>query len=114
LELSAFLFHHKEFEMSPEEIIQWGAVVLAIVFAYIPGVKGWFDKQGIEVKLLIQVGSFILVIGGAFAGSWLGWINVFEPSTSGALAALLLLIKVILFNQGAYQAFVRLPSKIGE
>lgn len=98
--------------MTQEEVLQVAAVVLALLFAYIPGLKDWFDKQNMSVKLLIQLGLFAVIIFGAAAGACLGLLDYACASWGSAmLAAFLLFLKVALANQGMYQ-LTRLVAKL--
>ena len=98
--------------MSQEEVLQIAAVVLALVFAYVPGAKDWFDNLNMSYKLLIQLGLFAVIIFGAAAGACLGLLEYPCASWGSAmLAALLLFLKVALANQGMYQ-LTRLVAKL--
>jgi hypothetical protein len=97
--------------MSPEEVLQVAAVAMALVFAYVPGLKGWFDGLSTAAKLLVQLGIFAVIIFGAAAGGCLELLNyACESWGSAMLTAGVLFLKVALMNQGTYQG-TRLAAK---
>jgi len=82
-----------------------------LVFAYVPGLKGWFEGLSTTSKLLVQLGIFAVIIFGAAAGGCLEYLNyVCESWGSAMLVAGGLFLKVALANQGAYQT-TRLIAK---
>jgi len=99
--------------MTPEQLLEILAVVLALFFGYFPAVKDWFEKQSLFVKLLVQAGLLFLVTAVMFGASCAGLYDVFVCTGDGAWAAFLLFLQAfLLFNQGIYQGLVRLPEKL--
>lgn len=98
--------------MSPDEVLELAAMGWSLVFAYLPIAKSWLDGLSTMAKLAVQLGVFALIIAGAALGSCLGLLAYFPCESAGAtaLAAALLFGKVILANQGMYQA-TRLVAK---
>lgn len=98
--------------MTPEQLLQVFAVVLSLLFAYIPWFKGWFEGLGLSQKLLVQAGLLLVVVAVIYGLSCLGLYAVFACTWAGVWTALVLFFKAVLLNQGIYQTLVRLPLKL--
>jgi len=96
--------------VTPEKIIEIAAIFWALLFAWGPVLKDKFELLSTQVKLLIQLGVFFVIIAGGFGLSCAGALTWFACGWDGAYAALLLLGQVLLYNQGTYQ-FTRLIAK---
>lgn len=99
--------------MTEEQLLQILAVVLALFFGYFPGVKDWFERQSLLVKMLFQGGALLLVTAVLYGLSCAALYDYFVCTADGAWAAFILFLKAfVLFNQGVYQSLVRLPEKL--
>jgi hypothetical protein len=99
--------------MTPEQLLDLLAVVLALGFGYFPGVKDWFGRQSLFVKMLVQAGVLFGVAAALFGLSCANLYDIFVCTGEGAWAAFVLFLQAfLLFNQGVYQSLVRLPAKL--
>lgn len=82
-------------------------ILLAILFAYTPGLKVWYDKQTGERKALVMLAALLVTAGIVAGGScWLGygWVTCDE---AGGKMLLELFIAALIGNQAAYTVGVR-------
>lgn len=89
--------------MTPETISYIAGVVLSLLFAYLPGVKVWYNAQPTEKKALVMLIALAAASAGAFGISCLGWFSV--PVTcdkAGALSLLELFVKAAIANQATF------------
>ena len=82
-------------------------ILLALAFAYVPGLKKWYDAQESERKALVMLGALLVTAGIVAGGScWLGygWVTCDE---AGGKVLLELFIAALIGNQAAYTVGVR-------
>lgn len=80
--------------------------VLSLLFTYVPGVRGWYDRQESQIKSLVMLAA-VIVVGGALYGlSCAGWfvdytggITCDRAGVEGLIAAI---ITVLISNQATY------------
>jgi hypothetical protein len=79
--------------------------LLSLLFAYVPGVKDWFDKQASSRKRLIMAGSLALVAVAVFAAGCAG-LQVpgtqIECSVDGVWSLVQVFLLALVANQGVY------------
>ena len=93
--------------MSPEELVVLLGAVLALVFAYFPWVKDWFDGLDSAWKPLLNAG-LLLVLSLALVGlSCLNLATYYECSTVGVVRAVIVWLLALAANQASYATFVR-------
>lgn len=99
--------------MTPEQLVEYFAIGLALFFAYFPVVKDWFDRQAMWAKLFLQAGLMLLVVAVIYGLSCANLYTVFTCDGAGAWAAFVLFVKAfLLWNQATYQVGVRLLAKV--
>lgn len=81
-------------------------VILSLAFAYIPGLKDWYDKQSGK-KALIMLGVILVVALGFFGASCVPFLVKYLNITvtcdgAGALAVALAFVKIVIGNQATY------------
>lgn len=78
-------------------------VALSLVFAYVPGIEGWFNALDGTYKRLINLGALALVSGAVYGLSCAGWFNVPVACDQAGLEALLTaFVAAAIANQTAY------------
>lgn len=100
--------------MSPDVLVSAAGAGLALVLAFVPKIKEWYDKRSVDEKrqilggfvvataALVGVGSCVQVIGSVLPPEWL------VPCTQPSLGELARLTFTALgANQGAYWAIVK-------
>lgn len=63
------------FDVSAVAILAVLASAMALVFDYLPGLASLFDTLAPDKKKLIMLGMSVLLGGGAFLGSCVGWFS---------------------------------------
>lgn len=104
--------------MSPEYLASVAGVVLSLAFAYIPGLREWFDAQAPQRKAQVMGLALILVAGGALGLACANIATAFPSAaitcdTPGVVAIVKVLIAALVANQATYLLMVRpfQPSK---
>jgi hypothetical protein len=95
--------------MTQEQLTYVAGVILALIFAYIPGIKTWYDAKDSPVKALIMAGMLLLVVAGVFGLACVGF-TFSALLVSCTKTDLMVLIQVYIWaliaNQAAYKLFV--------
>lgn len=92
--------------MSAELLASTAAIVLSLLFSYVPGFKTWYEPLDADTKRLIMLGFLVLVAGGAFGlacaglGAEIGIAVTCDQA--GAWGLVRALIAAIVANQAAY------------
>lgn len=97
--------------MSGEILAGLAGVVIQLLFAYIPGVSGWYEKQTGQMKGLVQVGTMALVSAGALGLACVGWFDI--PLTcdqAGIETVIKAFFVALAANQSIYLTVVK-PGK---
>lgn len=83
-------------------------VILSLAFAYIPGVKDWYDQRTSTEKAGIMALLLVAASLGIFAASCGQLVSVGITCDKAGLVALAqILIMALIANQGAYTLLVR-------
>ena len=90
--------------MTPEYLSYLVGVVLALLFAYLPGVAGWFNAKSPDVKRLLMLVFTFLTAAGiyGYVCAGLGGVEDVVCTQAGAIALGKVWIGTIIANQGAY------------
>ena len=101
--------------MTPEQIICIAAAVLSLLFMYVPGLKGWYEKKSSETKQLIMLGLLLLTVAGVFGLGCAGQFDVFTCDIPGVWDAVFMFVMSIIVNQGVYKglSYVRTGKENG-
>ncbi len=98
--------------MTPEQLVELLAIILALVFGYFPKIKEWFDSIKPVWKPLLNAG-LLLALALALVGiSCLNFIVYFDCSMDGVEVAVGIWWKAILLNQFTYAIAVNYPKKL--
>lgn len=83
-------------------------VILSLAFAYIPGVKDWYDQRLPTEKAGLMALLLVAASLGIFAASCGQLVNVgITCDKAGVVALAQILIMALISNQGAYTLLVR-------
>lgn len=93
--------------MSVEKLSMLAGALLSLLFAYVPGLSGWFDKLDSVYKRLIMAASLLIVAFGVFGLSCAGLLDLASCDKLGAFDVLNMVILAMVANQGAYQLLVK-------
>lgn len=92
--------------MSTENLAMVAAIILTLVFSYVPGLNTAFAKLAPEIKRLIMLGLLVLVAAGALGIACAGAGNVFGVTVTcdetGIYALVKALVAAVIANQGVY------------
>lgn len=91
--------------MTPDYLASVAGVVLSLVFAYVPGIKDWFDLQVPQRKAQVMGLALILVAGGAFGLACIP--TAITCDVPGLVEVVKVLIAALVANQAAYLLLVR-------
>jgi hypothetical protein len=89
--------------MTPQIIVTAGAVILSLVFEYIPGIYTWHQGLGKRQTAALMAGLMALVVLGAWLLSCYGPYDFLECDESGAWSGLELYVLALIANQTTYQ-----------
>jgi hypothetical protein len=89
--------------LTPEMLIGFASVILALLFDWLPGLQSWYDKFGNGQKRGLMAGLLVIVTGGAFGLSCAGWLATgWLCNGTGIQNAVFLLVLAIAINQGIH------------
>jgi hypothetical protein len=81
-------------------------VILALGFAYIPGLNEWYAKQTAQAKALVMLGLLAAVAGGAYGLACAGLAGDFDIGVTcdkaGGIALLKAFLAALAANQATY------------
>lgn len=87
--------------LTPETLIGFAAVILALLFDWLPGLKTWYDKFSEGQKRGLMAGLLVIVTGAVFGLSCAGWLQTgLLCNGIGIQDALFLLVLAVAINQG--------------
>jgi hypothetical protein len=89
--------------ITPEVLVGFAAGLLAVLFEYVPGLSGWYDKQRDEHKRLLMLGLLVLVCAVVFAVGCAGYLDTVSCDQAGVLQLLWMLGIAIGVNQGVHR-----------
>ncbi len=91
--------------MTIETLSLAAGALLSLLFAYVPGVKGWFDAKDSTVKRAIMAGALLVVAIVIFAAGCVGLQipgSTIECSTQGAWTLVQVFLLALVANQSMY------------
>ena len=92
--------------MTPQTISTTAAVLLSLLFSYVPGLSGWYAALDATHKRLIMLALLVLVAGGAFGLACTEWSAYFALELTcdqpGAVVLLQSLALALAANQSTY------------
>jgi len=92
--------------MTPEMLASTAAILLSLLFSYIPGFKNWYEPLAGNSKRLIMLALIGLCAVGSYALACLGVAEQFDTiaacDQNGAIELLRLFVAALVANQAAY------------
>jgi hypothetical protein len=89
--------------LTPEMLVGFASVILALLFDWLPGLKSWYDKFGEGQKRGLMALLLVIVTGAAFGLSCAGWLLTgWLCNSTGIQGAAYLLILAVAINQGIH------------
>ena len=89
--------------MTPQVIVTVGAIVLSLLFEYVPGIYEWHQGLGKRVTAAIMAGFMALVVLFSFLLSCYGPYDLLECNETGAWNGIELYVLALIANQTTYQ-----------
>lgn len=102
-------------ELTPELLAGAVAIILSLLFSYIPGLNAWFAGLKDEYKRLIMLGLLLLVAGLAYGLACWGMLVDLTGigltcDRAGLLGLIRILVVAIIANQAVYSISPRAPA----
>lgn len=94
--------------MTSKQLVAAAAVLLAILFEYVPDLQRWYDGLGEEAsnktyKRLVMLVCLAAIAGGAYVLSCVLQVEAFVTcDTAGAWGLVRLFVSAVIVNQSAY------------
>lgn len=88
--------------MSIELISAIAGIVLSLLFEFVPGFEGWYNKFDSQKKRLFMVGALFVVVAGAYGLSCANLLAFFPCTLAGAWIALQAFIAALVANQSVH------------
>jgi hypothetical protein len=89
--------------LTPEMLIGFVSVILAVLFDWLPGLRPWYDKFDNGQKRGLMAGLLVIVTGAVFGLSCAGWLQTgWLCNGTGIQDAIFLLILAVAINQGIH------------
>lgn len=93
--------------MTPETLSAVAAIVLSLVFAYVPKLNTWYAAQEEQTKKLVMLVALVLVAGGSFALACAGLIEdlfglALTCDRAGAVGLIRAFILALVANQATF------------
>lgn len=87
--------------------------ILSLVFFYVPGAKGWYEKLEPQRKQWVMLGALLLAVAGRFGLSCAGRSEAFTCDIDGGISALETFVLAIVANAGVYNGvkYIADPGK---
>jgi hypothetical protein len=93
--------HSVTVAITPEMLVGLGAVVLAVLFDWVPKLQTWYDNLGNGQKRGLMAGLLVILTGGVFGLRCAGWIQTgWACNGDGIQNAVYLLVLAVAINQG--------------
>lgn len=89
--------------MKAEQIIVIASALLAVLFAYIPGLATWFEPLESTKKRLIMLGLLVVVTAAIYGLSCSAILVSVACDKASAVSLITALVYAIVANQGTYQ-----------
>ena len=94
--------------MTVEQLTTFAGIILALLFAYVPGIKGWYDARTSQEKALVMLFALLVVTGAAFGLTCGGFVAVGVVCTKQGLVELIqVFVLALIANQSTYLIAVR-------
>ena len=94
--------------MTVEQLTTFAGIILALLFAYVPGIKGWYDARTAQEKALVMLFALLVVTGAAFGLTCGGFVAVGVVCTKQGLVELIqVFVMALIANQSTYLIAVR-------
>ncbi|MGB8648776.1 MAG: hypothetical protein WCF84_26295 [Anaerolineae bacterium] len=101
--------------LTPDQLSGLAAVVASLAFAYVPGLREWFDARTSTQKAGIMGLTLVVIALGALAAACTQLLDVgIACSKSGITTLIANLVAALMANQGAYMLFVRSVKRAGD
>jgi hypothetical protein len=88
-------------------------MLMSLAFAFVPGLKGWYEKLSSQQKQLFMLGALALIVGGKFGLGCLGKDASFACTADGGWLALEAFVYSAIANAGTYKATNYLAKPTG-
>ena len=90
--------------MSPEILVSAAAILLSLLFSYVPGFGSWYQPLAADKKRLIMLGFLAVLSLGAYGLSCVGWAVAagLECTSKGAFELVKIFVAAIIANQAIY------------
>jgi len=85
--------------MTPEQVSTVAGILLALSFDYVPGLKDWYDKQGVIPKRQLMLALLVLATLGALVNQCRGDGACYGLNAETALWAL---VAAVVANQATH------------
>ena len=93
--------------MTAEMISGLAGILLSLIFAYIPGIKDWFEGLEGTHKRLVMGAALLMAAGGALALSCWQIIDTVSCTKAGIVALTQSFIAALVTNQATYSLAVK-------
>lgn len=94
--------------MTSEQLVAGAAVLLAVLFEYVPGLRQWYDDLGEDesngtYKRLVMLACLVAITGGAYVLSCVLMVEQFVTcDAAGVWGLVRLFVSAIVVNQSTY------------
>ena len=90
--------------MTPEILVTTAAILLSLLFSYVPGFKTWFEPRSADAKRLIMLALLLITAGVTFA---LACANLSPQvalvcDTAGAWGLFKVFVTAVIANQATF------------
>lgn len=93
--------------MESNVVVMIAGVILALLFGYMPGLRGWYEALDAVRKAQVMAGLLLLAAGGVYgAACYTPWAAV-ECSEAGFWQLVELFVTALIANQATYLIGVR-------
>ena len=90
--------------MSPEVLVSAAAILLSLLFSYVPGFGSWYQPLPADKKRLLMLGFLAVISLGAFGLSCMDWVVAIglTCTSQGAFGLVKIFVSAIIANQAIY------------
>lgn len=98
--------------MTPTEITAIAAVILSVLFEYVPGLSTWYNALTDTKQRLVMLGVLFVTVAGAFGLSCAGWLDAWPCTQAGAKDAVFAFVLALAANQATYTILPKKGPKV--
>lgn len=88
--------------MDEAQLSMIAGTVLSLLFSYVPGLKGWYEKLSADFKRLVMLVVLLVTSGAIYGLSCAGWLDMVACDKEGLIGLVNIFFAALVANQATY------------